>query len=334
MKKESIILAGDVGGTKTLLALYHFDGGSVRQIVAKKYSSKNYQRFTDLVRHFLNESQQEPEIAVFGIPGPVKDGKVKSTNLPWLISEKELSSETEIAHIVLLNDLEAAAHAIPDLAAEDYDTLYKGEKHRNAKKYVVIAPGTGLGQAFLSVENDHYKVIASEGGHAGFSPASDLEAKLFQFLHERFGHVSNERIISGSGLPNIFDFLIEIQQVKALEETLEKMESTDRAIVISEMGISGKDPVCAQAMSIFVSVLGSHARNLALTFIPDGGIFLGGGIPFKIYDKLVDGSFEKAYLNAGRMKNLVKSIPVFVINNNRTALNGAVHYAVEQLNNY
>jgi len=236
-----------------------------------------------------------------------------------------------VPRIVLRNDLEAAAHAIPDLAEDDFDTLFKGEKSAKPERYVVIAPGTGLGQAFLFNDSGKYTVIASEGGHAGFTPANDLEAQLFQFLHKKFGHVSNERIISGSGLPNIFDFLTADQQQKAQEETLEKMKTMDRAVVISEMGISQKDPVCSMAMDIFVSVLGSHARNQALTFIPDGGIYLGGGIPHKIFEKLNDGSFEKAFLNAGRMEDLMKSIPVFVINNNRTALNGAVSFAARQL---
>lgn len=331
MKKDTIFMAGDVGGTKTLLALYQLLDGKIIQLSSHRFISKDYNRFGDLVQEFLEEMQAKPEMAVFGIPGPVKNGLVKSTNLPWIISEKELSNKTNVPRIVLLNDLEAAAHAIPTLPADDFDLLFKGEVSNKPERYVIIAPGTGLGQAFLFRENGQNKVIASEGGHAGFTPANDLEARLFQFLHKKFGHVSNERIISGSGLPNVFDFLLEDLREKPAKETLEKMQTLDPAVVISEMGINRKDPVCIKAMDIFVSVIGSHARNLAMTFIPDGGIYLGGGIPYKIFKKLNDGSFEKAFLNAGRMESLVRSIPVFVINNNRTALNGAVNFAVNHL---
>lgn len=331
MNKETIVLAGDVGGTKTLLALYEFRAGHLHQISSHRFNSKNYEEFGDLVNDYLSEVQMIPEMAVFGIPGPVRDGVVKSTNLPWLISESTLSQQTNVPKVVLLNDLESAAHAIPDLPKEDFETLLTGKSSKNPERYVVIAPGTGLGQAFLFAENGEYKVIASEGGHTGFSPANPLEAELFQFLHQKYGHVSNERIISGSGLPNVFDFLVEGKKQQPNVETMDKMEDVDRAIVISEMGIHGKDPVCTLAMDIFVSVLGSHARNLALTFIPDGGIYLGGGIPYKIIEKLRDGSFEKAFINAGRMKDLVGSIPVYVINNNRTALNGAASFAFHYL---
>jgi glucokinase len=331
MKKQTIVMAGDVGGTKTLLALYEIRDGHPIQRVSRKFNSREYTHFGDLVSDFLTENPDNPEIAVFGIPGPVRDGVVKSTNLPWVISEMELSRQLNIPQIVLLNDLEAAAHAIPDLPEQDFDILLSGQRSDDPQRYVVIAPGTGLGQAFLFSDKGRFKVIASEGGHAGFSPANPLESELYRFLHQKFGYVSNERIISGSGLPNVFDFLVDDQGMPPREETLVQMEVRDRAIVISEHGISGLDPVCKKAMEIFVSVLGSHARNLALSFIPDGGIFLGGGIPYKIAGKLSDGSFERAFLNAGRMEGLVRSIPVFVINNNRTALHGAAGFALNRL---
>lgn len=332
MKKDSIIVAGDVGGTKCLLALFQIKNGKTSMLTVSEYASSGYSDFYSLVSEFLEENPAKPEIAVFGIPGPIKNGEVKSTNLPWFISEKELSRDTGIPRVKLLNDLAATAYSLPGLPAKEIDPLISGEKTRHPQRYVVIAPGTGLGQAFLICKDDKKIIVPSEGGHATFAPAGLPEAELFRFLHKKYGRVSNERIISGSGLPNVFDFLVEDQKQTPEKETLENMKTRDRAIVISEMALSNKDQVCVQAMDIFVSALAAHAANLALTFMPDGGIFLAGGIPHKIFPKLSDGLFEKAFLNAGKMKSVVKSIPVYVINNNRAALKGAAQLAFELIN--
>ncbi|MFU8844334.1 MAG: glucokinase, partial [Bacteroidales bacterium] len=246
MKKEKILMAGDIGGTKSLLALYKLEGREMKPYAEREYASKQFDDFYTIVRHFIDENQVKPEIAVFGIPGPVSKGEVKSTNLPWLIRENDLISDTGIPEVKLINDLAAAAYAIPGLLVNEMRTLIDGVQPENPQRYVIIAPGTGLGQAFLVCSESRKIVIPSEGGHAGFAPSNLLEMELFKFLHSRFGRVSLERIISGSGLPNVFDFLVEDQKQHPKKETLEQMKTRDRAIVISEMALGNKDQVCAQ----------------------------------------------------------------------------------------
>jgi len=322
-----MILAGDIGGTKTLLALFETNGDRLIELKSKKYVSGEFKNLETIISDFLNGQQVSPESAAFGIPGPVVRGKVKSTNLPWILDEKELIDKTGIPKIKLVNDLAATAYDIPYLRSNELITIKEGSKEKESERVVVIAPGTGLGQAFLVCEGNKKIVIPSEGGHSDFAPSNELETELYLYLFKKFNHVSYERIISGSGLPNVFDFLVESNFASPNDETIERMNKEDRASVISELALSKKDKVCEKALDIFISVLGSHAGNLVITMMATGGVYLGGGIPHKILPKLQDGAFTKRFVTKGRLKEVVDATPVYVINNNYAALNGAARIA-------
>jgi len=329
MNIENTVLAGDTGGTKTLLALYEAQDGQRKEIKKAHFNSRDYERLEDIIEAFLAGETGRPTAAAFGIPGPVVDGVVRSTNLPWVIEEKTLSQHVQIPHIKLVNDLAATAHALPSLTEDEIVTIKKGETPKHPERYVVLAPGTGLGQSFLMRHRGKSIVIASEGGHTDFAPANEVEAELYLYLYRKFGHVSYERTISGSGLPNIFDFLIDIKNAKPSKATLEQMQTQDKAAVISTLALDALDPVCEEALHIFVSILGTKAGNLALNFLSDGGVYLGGGIPYKILPKLSDGAFVRSFLNKGRMQWVLDNIPVHVITNNQAALKGAAQIAFE-----
>ena len=327
MQNENLILAGDVGGTKTLLALFEIKEGKLIELETKRYVSKDFENLDIIVKDFLNEHKAFPQAASFGIPGPVTNGKVKSTNLPWIIDEKALSIKTAIPIIKIVNDLAATAYEIPYLLKDEVITIKDGNELKEPERFVVLAPGTGLGQAFLICEGRQKIIIPSEGGHSDFAPTDEFEVSLFRYLLKKFGRVSYERILSGSGIPNIFDFLTETNFGEPEKETLERIRTEDKAAVISEMALNKKDKVSEKALDIFVSVFGAHAGNLAITLLANGGVYLAGGIPHKILPKLKDGTFTNSFIKKGRLTEIVKSAPVYVINNNYAALHGAARLA-------
>lgn len=322
-------MAADVGGTKTLICLFQGNNGKPIEVSTNNYVSSDYDSLEAIIKDFLKDHEGVPMAAAFGIPGPVEDGVVKSTNLPWVIKEKQLSEKTGISKIRLTNDLAATAYSIQNLTSDEVIQIKEGKKVNNPERYVVLAPGTGLGQSFLICSQEKKIVIPSEGGHADFAPTTELESELFAFLLQKFGHVSYERVISGIGLPNIFDFLVQIKKKNPKTETLEKMKTEKRAVIITEMALAKKDPICEEALDLFVSILGTHAGNLALSFLPDGGIYLAGGIPFKILPKIREQGFTNSFLRKGRMKDVVNHIPIHLITNNQAAIKGAALMAYE-----
>lgn len=332
MENNRIILAGDVGGTKTLLALYECSGNHLVELKSKNYVSKDFENLEFIIRDFLSIVQITPSSAAFGIPGPVENGIVKSTNLPWVVDEKLLSEKLHIPRVKLVNDLAATAYQIPFLKDEEKILIKDAAYQKRSERFVVVAPGTGLGQAFLICEDNKKIVLASEGGHADFAPTNEIESELFLYLLKKFGRVSYERVISGSGIPNIFDFLIESNFSIPENETIERMEVEDKSKVISEMALANKDKVCVKALEIFVSVLGSHSGNLVFNLIATGGVYLAGGIPHKILSLLKTNNFIENFNNKGRLRELTKATPVYVINNNLAALHGAVRIAESLLN--
>jgi len=323
MPVKDVILAGDVGGTKTLLFLSKVINNNFHTIKTNKYVSSDFDSLEAVIKDYLKDFNGIPKAAVFGIPGPVVNGLVKSTNLPWVIEEKKLSIRTGIPHIRLVNDLVATAYAIPNLDPDEIINIKKGKSVKKPERYVILAPGTGLGQSFLIYNQGAKITIPSEGGHVDFAPTSDLELELLTFLKQKFDHVSYERVISGIGLPNIFDFLVTIKGAVAKKDTLKRMENEKRALVISEMALEKKDQVCEKALDIFTSILGRYAGNLALSFLPDGGIYLAGGIPFKILKKIQEKSFMDGFIRKGRMKEVIDNIPINLITNNKAAIKGA-----------
>lgn len=331
MKSNKIILAGDVGGTKTLLALFECSGKHLIELKSKKYVSKDFGSLEVIIRDFLSSQQITPSSAAFGIPGPVEHGIVKSTNLPWVIDEKVLSRNTNIPKVKIINDLGATAFEIPYLNQDEIILIKDGQKEKRSERFVVVAPGTGLGQAFLVCEDNKKIVLASEGGHSDFAPTDEVEEELYVYLSKKFDRVSYERVISGSGLPNIFDFLVECGYGGFSDETFERMLLEDKATVITEMALNQKDPICAKALDIFVSVLGAYTGNMVINLLATGGAYLAGGIPYKILSKLKSNIFIDRFNNKGRLKKVVESTPVFVLNHNNVALNGASKIALELL---
>ncbi len=318
-----MILAGDIGGTKTVLALYDGSATPIREAVFK---SQDFPQFDQILHQFLGDTPHTIRAICLGVAGPIRDGECKTTNLPWLLSEKELAKNFGVDKVRLLNDLEAAAYGMLFLNEDEQVTLNKGTKSKG--NIAVIAAGTGLGEAMLYWDGESYIPMASEGGHADFAPRSDQEVALLQYLQKDFGHVSYERILSGPGFYNVYCFLRDSGFAEEPEWLREKLMQGDKSAIVSEMGLTKKDPNCVEALSLFASIYGAEAGNLALKFFSVGGVFVGGGIAPKLLSKLQDGAFMRGFTEKGRYADLMCSIPVHVAQNSRTPLIGAAHFAM------
>jgi glucokinase len=323
-----MILAGDVGGTKTALAL--FEDQAVRLVPVREgvFASRSYSRFEDLVRRFLAEgSPAAIDVAAFGVAGPVVEGRTDATNLPWHLEESSLAAAIPARRVRLLNDLEATAHGVLGLDQTALTTLQPGRQRPG--NLAIIAAGTGLGEGLLVWDGAHHVVVASEGGHADFAPRTEIEMDLLRFLRKDFGHVSYERLLSGPGLQNIYRFLRETGGLKEPAWLSARLAEADPSAVISEAALAGRDPLCIQALDLFVSIYGAEAGNLALKALAVAGVFVAGGIAPKIAAKLVDGAFLQAFRDKGRLSRLVAAIPVQVVLEPRTALLGAARVAFD-----
>ncbi len=321
-----MLLAGDIGGTKTNLALYAAETGLTPQFQAT-FKSADYDSLRAVIADFLAKADASVERAVFGVAGPVVEGKSSITNLPWKISEASLRAAMGVKEVKLLNDLEATAYGVLHLAEEDLSALNDAPPRSGTK--AVIAPGTGLGEAILFYQEGRYHVIPSEGGHADFGPKNLFEMRLLRYLMGKFGTVSYERVCSGSGIPNIYAFF---KKQKFAPESPEMKEALKRAAdptpVIVQKAMSGECELSIATLNTFVSVLGAEASNLALKVMAVGGIYLGGGIPPKILSKLKDGTFMAAFVNKGRFAEMLAQLPVYVILNDQTALLGSASYGL------
>jgi glucokinase len=324
-----MILAGDVGGTKVHLALYGFTEGRLAHVRDEKFPSGQYAGLEVVVREFLSRDGAKPEItaACFGVPGPVRDGRLKVTNLPWELDSRVLSRDLGIEHVYLINDLEANGYGIPELAADQVYTLSDGDKSAVGNA-ALIAAGTGLGEAILVWDGKHHMPMASEGGHSDFAARNEMEIDLLRYLQRTLhGRVSWERVVSGIGLKNIYSFL---RDDKGLEEPRwlrERMQTEDPNAVIGELGEAGASELCAKTLDMFISAYGAEAGNLGLKVLSVGGVYLGGGIAPKILKSLGDGRFMKAFTDKGRLSNVLEAAPVRVILDSRAALLGAAAYA-------
>ncbi len=326
------ILAGDIGGTKTNLALYSTEAqGGLALIDEHRYVSHDYESLEVLIEEFIKGRKDNLQAACFGVPGPVVDGAAHLPNLPWLVSRETLAAALRIDAIHLINDLEATGYGISQLTADELRTLNVGapEPHGNM---ALIAAGTGLGQAALFWNGERYHVAASEGGHADFAPRSEIEIALLVYLLTKHEHVSYERVLSGPGLVNIYMFLKESGRASEPPWLAEAMAaSDDQAKTIGQAALEGKASLCSQALEMFVRIYGAQAGNLALTFKATGGVYLGGGIAPKIIASLEGGAFMESFKHKGRLSTLVAATPVHVIMNPKTALLGAAHYAAHLL---
>jgi len=327
-----MLLSGDVGATKTNLAVYSEDSGPRTPLLESSLPSARYASLEELVGEFLSQTSIEIDSASFGVAGPVVGGTAQITNLPWVIEERRLREAIHVDSVKLINDLEAIAYGVTLLEEEDLHTLNMGiAAPRGAM--AVIAPGTGLGEAFLIWKDGRYRACPSEGGHADFGPNSDIELELFRYLHKKFGHVSFERICSGQGLPNIYEFLKENGYGFEPGWVSEQLRSADdptpiivSAALTSETGCE----LCTTAVEIFISTLAAEAGNLALKVMATGGVYLGGGIPSRILPLLQKGTFMDRFTNKGRFSKLVSGIPVQVICNPKAALMGAALHGLEK----
>jgi glucokinase len=321
-----MLLAGDIGATKTNLALIRPESCLIPTTQAT-FRSADYPSLKAVVAEFLSDTGASVERAVFGVAGPVIKGRSDATNLPWMIDEDELQRAFAWEQAKLLNDLEATAYGVPHLRAEDLYTLNDAAPRSGTK--AVIAPGTGLGEAVLLYQGEHYHVIPSEGGHTDFGPTNLFEIELLRYLMGKFGHVSYERIASGKGMPNIYRYLKDNHFAEESPEVAEAVRrGKDPTPVIVKVATEGTCELCIGTLNAFVSILGAEAGNLALKVMATGGIYLGGGIPPKILTKLRDGTFMAAFVNKGRFAEMLAHIPVYVILNERTALLGAAAYGL------
>lgn len=321
-----MILAGDVGGTKTLLAL--FDASAPRSPVREAtYPSGEFGSLAEILQQFLDAgSRGRLQGACFAVAGPVIEGKSRPTNLPWELAEEELAALLG-TRVRLLNDLQGTGYGVLTLAPEESVTLQAGVARPG--NMAVIAAGTGLGEAILVRTDAGPHVVASEGGHADFGPRTELEDALLAYLRREFGRVSYERLLSGPGLQNIYRFLRDSGIAPEPDWLRDRLTAEDPAAVISEVGLAAGHPLCVRALDLFVSIYGAEAGNLALKAFALGGVFVAGGIAPKILPTLQEGSFVAAFVDKGRLSGLMRSLPVRVILNPRVALIGAATVARE-----
>ena len=323
-KGSTMILAGDVGGTKVVLALFE-DLKTRKKIKEQRFASKDFSNFNDIVNAFLPKDISIA-CACFGIAGPIVENKCHATNLPWVIDGVELQAVLKTRSVFLINDLEANAWGTFALQDEEFFVLNAGTGKQGNR--ALISAGTGLGEAGFYFDGKKHHPFPSEGGHADFAPNTEEEIEIWRYFKTKFEHVSFERLLSGKGIGNIYQFFVEVKKLPELPEVKERMQKEDLAQVISEFGVSKKCPTCVKTLETFVSIYGEEAGNLALKFLSLGGIFIGGGIAPKVLEVLKNGLFMKAFVDKGRFRTLLSGIRVQVILNPETALLGAAEYAV------
>ena len=324
-----MILAGDIGGTSARLAFFEVVAGRLRVAAEKTYPSAQYPGLAPIALDFVEAAKLPVARACFGIAGPIRDGRVKTPNLPWVVDSGELGQVLGLERAHLINDLEANAYGIDALGPEDFRTIQEGASGASGNGAVVSA-GTGLGEAGLYWDGTQHQPFACEGGHTDFGPRNELEGDLLVHLRNKFGRVSYERIVSGPGLLNIYEFLRDSGRGAETPAVAAQMREDDPSSVISRFALGGECPLCLQALDLFVSIYGAEAGNAALKFMATGGVFIGGGIVPKIIEKLAGPLFVDAFNAKGRMRPLLESIPVRVILNPMTALLGAARYAALQ----
>lgn len=322
-----MILAGDIGGTKTRIAYFTTDAGRLRPLIEETFPSREYGSLDEIVQAFRAKHQVTVTQAGFGIAGPVKNGRSETTNLPWVVDARALAERLEIASVVLLNDLEANAYGIAALAADDFVVLNPGAPDA-AGNAAIIAAGTGLGEAGFYWDGQTHQPFACEGGHADFAPRNELEMDLLRYLLTRFTRVSYERVLSGPGLYAIYQFLRDTGRGEEPTWLTEELQQRDPSAAISQAALSGRNALCVQALDLFVSFYGAEAGNLALKVMATGGVYVGGGIAPKILPKLQESLFMEAFLAKGRMQPLLTAMPVRVILNDKTPLLGAARCAL------
>ncbi len=327
--KRSTILVGDIGGTNTRLAIVERVKGHFNFLAEETFPSREELSLESALRKFLSNPIHPITQACLGVAGPVRKGRSEATNLPWVIDSKEIARQLHLPRVDLINDWEAGAYGIAALETKDFEVLNQGADDAQGNR-AIISAGTGLGQVGLFWDGREYRPFASEGGHADFAPRNHLEMDLFDYLLKRHSRVSVERVISGQGLFNIYQFLKDTGRAEEPAWLVEQMREKDSPVVITKNALEGKSSLCTQALDLFISLYGAEAGNLALKVMATGGVYLGGGIAPKIIAKLRDPVFMNAFTAKGRMKPLLQAIPIRVILNPKVALLGAARCAMRQ----
>lgn len=324
-----MILAGDIGGTKTVVTLFERGAAGLESVRTEVYSSADYGDLVEILDRFLGDTGEGGlEAAGFGVAGPVIGGRAVTTNLPWSgVDGRELAERCGLEDVVLLNDLAAAAYGMLVLPEKDLVQLNPGAEADRRANMAVVAAGTGLGEALLVWEGSRHVAVASEGGHADFAPQTDEEIELLRFLQGEFGRVSYERIVSGPGLHNVYRFTRASSGEPEPAWLVERMQQEDPSAVVSEVALAAGDPACVRALDLFVGIYGAETGNLALKVMALGGVFVGGGIAPKILPALRKGSFVERFADKGRFGGLLGRVPLRVATNPSAPLLGAAHCA-------
>jgi glucokinase len=331
-----MILAGDIGGTNSRLALFEKTEQGFMPVLEETFPSASFAGLGEIVEKFLGDKSHSIESACFGVAGAVQYDLAKITNLPWVVDAGQVKRLVGHNRVRLINDLEANAYGLNELSEKDFDVLNIGIKNPTGNA-AIISAGTGLGEAGLHFEPDYARRLRpfpTEGGHTDFAPRNELEIELLRYLLTKFERVSVERVVSGMGLENIYQFLRDTKRAEVpvwLEE--EVRESKNVGAVISKYGLDGKAEICERTLNIFVSLYGAEAGNLALKMLATGGVFIGGGIAPKILPKLHSSLFLESFFAKGRMRQLLEAVPVSVVLNDKAALLGAAHFAFYEINN-
>jgi glucokinase len=319
------ILAGDIGGTKTHLGFFEIEDGSLEVRNRETFPSREFSGLESIIDEFVTPSSPALAGACFGVAGPVIEGRSATSNLPWVVDSKSLAHKLNLKTVTLLNDLEAAAHGIPALKPDEVAWLNKGNP--TPGNAGMVSAGTGLGLASLFWDGKRHVPSASEGGHVDFAPRNEYEIALLKYLLDRFDHVSVERIVSGPGLLNVYEFLRDTGRGKELPSIAARFKDEDPSAVVGAAALTGECEMCTKALDTVVTVYGAAAGNFALELKATAGIYVGGGIAPKIISKLGDGTFMKAFLDKGRLRALLEATPVRVILNEKIALLGAARVA-------
>src|ERR1700751_4120148 len=323
-----MILAGEIGPTKTRLAAFESEGNKLQRVVERVYMSQEQAGLAQIIADFILTEGIPVHSACFGVAGPVRGGRSQISNLAWIIDSKELAKQLKLDHVGLLNDLEAYAYGVDALESKDFVTLSEGMEDAEGNR-AGISARTGLGLAGLYWDGYRHHPFACEGGHADFAPRNQLEIELLDYLHKKYGRVSCERILSGPGIKSIYDFLRDTGKAEEpgwLKEQL--ATSHDAPALISQLALENKAAVCEQALSIFVGIYGSQTGDCALNFMSTGGIFIGGSIAAKIVPRMKDPIFMQSFLDKGRMRGLLQDMPVKIVLNDDSGILGAARYTL------
>jgi|HubBroStandDraft_6_1064221.scaffolds.fasta_scaffold01330_8 glucokinase len=327
-----MLIAGDIGGTKTDLGIYSIESGPHAPLAQTEVHSADYPSLQAMVKAFLAQVKMSVDVASFDVAGPVINGRVKTTNLPWVMDESTLASELNLKAAHLMNDLEAVARAVPALRAQDMITINQGEPVANGP-IAVIAPGTGLGESFLTWDGSQYLAHGSEGGHSDFAPTDERQIRLLHYLLPRFGHVGVERVCSGIGVPNIYEFLRDEEKIPERPEVAQSIVSAkDHTKAIVEAALDPQHPseLCLATVDLLVSILASEAGNLALKVLATGGVYMAGGIALHLVKLLQQPQFVQTFTSKGRFKDLMEQMPIHIITT-RAALVGAATFGLQSL---